>query len=115
MIDILGSSSGDRRRQLHLDQALRTVLTKATRGQRYPIDRAFRRIDGHSVTMVVELTVPCSWLVADFLLRELRLALADVNRSVTEDHRLRVRVAVDCGETLLDETNVSGSAVVRAA
>ncbi len=116
--DVVGSSAGDRRRQLYLDHAHEAVLDHAfaeVRDARYPIARAFRRADGDSTTIVVDADVARAWLVADFVLRELVLALAHVNDRADAQHRLRLRVAVAHGEIVLDPPHIGGDAVVRAA
>lgn len=115
--DVVGSS-GARRRQSHLDTAHDTVLNKAfaaARATGHPIGSAFRRVDGDSATIVVNADVSRSWILADFVLREIVLALADVNRTAGEDYQLRLRIAVDFGEVVLDPPHVQGDAVVGAA
>lgn len=112
------SSSGPRHRQVHLDRAHEAVLDQAfhaVRDSRYPIASAFRRVDGDSTTMVVNADVPRSWIIADFILREIVIALADVNRAAAEESTLRLRMAVDFGEIVLNPPHVGGDAVVCAA
>jgi hypothetical protein len=64
--------------------------------------------------MVVGADVPRSWILADFVLREMVIALAQVNSAVDEHHRLRLRVAVAHGEIVLDPPHVAGAAVIQA-
>ncbi|WP_051580612.1 hypothetical protein [Pseudonocardia acaciae] len=116
--DVVGSSAGDRHRQVHLDRTLDEVTKKAidkVRDPQYPIAGAYRRTDGDSLTMVVDKNVAISWIISDFVLRELVIALGEANRRVKESYRLRVRVAIDHGETVLHEPHVAGDAVICAA
>lgn len=116
--DVVGSSTGESFRQKYLDDRHRDVVNQAidaVRDPRYPIAGSFRRVDGDSMTMVVDAGVPRSWLLADFLMRELVVALSEVNRTARADCRLRLRVAVDHGETVLRPPNVEGDPVTRTA
>jgi hypothetical protein len=115
--DVVGSSGG-RHRQSHLDRAHDAVLDQAFDALRragYPLASAFRRVDGDSATTVVNADVSRSWILADLVMREVVLALADVNRTAGENYRLRPRIAVDFGEVVLDPPHAQGDAVVRAA
>ncbi|GGM85221.1 hypothetical protein GCM10011609_21810 [Lentzea pudingi] len=115
--DVVGSS-GERRRQSHLDSAHNTVLDlafSAAKAAGQPLVSAFRRVDGDSATMVISAEVSRSWILADFVLREIAIALADVNRVAGEQYQLRLRMAVDFGEVVLNPPHVQGDAVVRAA
>ncbi|GAB2853499.1 hypothetical protein [Lentzea nigeriaca] len=115
--DVVGSS-GQRRRQSHLDSAHDIVLTtafSAAKAAGHPIASAFRRVDGDSATIVVSADVSRSWILADFILREVAIALTDVNRAASEQYQLRLRMAVDFGEVVLDPPHVQGDAVVGAA
>ncbi|MCE7009436.1 hypothetical protein LWC34_42470 [Kibdelosporangium philippinense] len=116
--DIRASSAGSRYRQIELDKGLKEVLDRAfdaARGTKHPIEDAYVRFDGDSITMVVDANVPRSWLLADFILRELRIALDEYNRSENAEHQLRLRVAVTFGEIVLNPPAISGDAVIRAA
>lgn len=115
--DVVGSS-GERRRQSHLDSAHDTVLDmafSAAKAAGHPLASAFRRTDGDSATMVIGAEVSRSWILADFVLREIAIALADVNRVAGEQYQLRLRTAVDFGEVVLNPPHVQGDAVVGAA
>lgn len=116
--DIVGCGAGGTSRQVYLDEQHEKVLDRAiaaVKDPRYPIASAFRRPDGDSTTLVVDADVARSWLIADFLLREVAIALAEVNRTADERHRLRLRIAADYGETVLHPPHVGGDAVVHAA
>lgn len=116
--DVVGSSAGDRDRQVALDRALESVLDSAlgaVRDPRYPIGGSFRRADGDSATLVVESCVAKAWVLADFVLREVPIALGEANRLANPEHRLRLRVAVDHGETVMEEPHVGGDPVVATA
>jgi hypothetical protein len=115
--DVVGSS-GVRHRQSYLDRVHDAVLDQAfdaVRRMGHPMASAFRRVDGDSATTVINADVSRSWVLSDFVLREVFLALADVNRAANEEYRLRLRMAVDFGEVVLDPPHVEGDAVVRAA
>jgi tetratricopeptide (TPR) repeat protein len=117
-IDIVGSSAGGRDRQVHLDQGLALALDEALAAVEhfpYPIRPAFRRVDGDSATIAVSASSPKASVVADFVLRELRLSVAKVNRPLNEAHRLRLRVAVDHGEALVHPDHIGGDPVIAAA
>ncbi|MEV0679887.1 hypothetical protein AB0I60_25510 [Actinosynnema sp. NPDC050436] len=116
--DVVGSSAGDRTRQVLLDRALESALDLAlgaVQDPRYPIGSSFRRVDGDSATLVVEACVAKAWVLADFVLREVPIALGEVNRAANPAHRLRLRVAVDHGETVMDVPHVGGDPVVVTA
>jgi len=112
------NSSGERHRQSHLDRVHDAVLEQAFKAARragQPMDTAFRRVDGDSATTVVNAEISRSWILSDFIMREVFLALADANRAANENYQLRLRIAVDFGEVVLDPPHVQGDAVVRAA
>ncbi|WP_285751580.1 hypothetical protein [Lentzea sp. NBRC 105346] len=116
--DVVASSSGDRHRQLHLDQAHDKVLRRAfdaIHAVEPSMAASFLRVDGDSVTIVAEAAVASSRLIADFILREVLVALEDENRSRAAGYRLRLRMAVAAGEVVLDPPHVAGDAVVLAA
>ncbi|GAA3846572.1 hypothetical protein GCM10022243_10870 [Saccharothrix violaceirubra] len=116
-VDVVDSSSGGVTRQRHLDRALGTVLDQvvdSVRHSRYADAECFRRDDGDSATLLVGAQVPGAWIASD-LMRELTIALHDVNRPVHDDYRLRLRIAVDHGPTVMDPPHVNGEAVVTAA
>ncbi|MEU4800835.1 hypothetical protein [Actinosynnema sp. NPDC023587] len=116
--DVVGSSAGDRGRQVSLDRALEAVLDlafDAVRDPRYPIGSSYRRADGDSATLVVEGCVAKAWILSDFVLREIPIALSEVNRVSNPEHRLRLRVALDHGETVMEVPHVGGDPVVATA
>ncbi|RZS44803.1 hypothetical protein EV193_101682 [Herbihabitans rhizosphaerae] len=82
---------------------------------RYPIAKSYLRFDGDSATIAVDADVARSWLLGDFMLREIPIVLAEVNKAANEQHRLRLRVAVAHGETVVTPPFVGGDAVRRAA
>lgn len=115
--DVVGSSGG-RRRQSHLDTAHDLVLDKAFAAASKAdgaMGSAFRRVDGDSATIVIDAAVSRAWVLADFVLREVVLALGEVNQTAGEEYRLRLRMAVDFGEVASDPPHVQGDAVVGAA
>jgi class 3 adenylate cyclase len=117
-VDIVSSSSGDRFRQIHLDQALDKVLDdvlEVLHNSVHSAHAAFRRNDGDSAMITFPGGIPKAWIAADLVLRECRIALADANRSVTPEHQLRLRVALDSGEIVVNPPHIDGDAVVRAA
>ncbi|MBW4719098.1 hypothetical protein [Saccharothrix obliqua] len=117
-LDVVGSSAGGRGRQVHLDRALEAVLDRAidaVRDPRYPIAGSFRRADGDSATLVVEAGVAKAWVVADFVLREVLIAVGEENRVANPEHRLRLRVAIDHGEIVVEGQHVGGDPVVATA
>ncbi|WP_433268233.1 hypothetical protein ACQPZF_03725 [Actinosynnema sp. CS-041913] len=117
-LDVVGSSAGGRDRQVLLDRALESVVDlafDAVRDPRYPIGRSFRRADGDSATLVIDAGIAKAWIAADFVLREIPIALGDVNRAVNAEHRLRLRIAIDHGETVMDVPHVGGDPVVATA
>ncbi|GGP88174.1 hypothetical protein [Saccharothrix coeruleofusca] len=118
-LDVVDSSSGGRRRQAHLDQALSAALDltldSLSHHSRYASEPTFRRDDGDSVTLVFGANIPKAWVTADIVLRELDLALSEVNKPYNDAHRLRVRIAVDDGATVIDPPHISGSPVTTTA
>jgi hypothetical protein len=115
-LDIVGSSAGGRDRQIYLDRALRTVVDLATRHSAYPVaGSSYLRVDGDSATLVIGADIPKAWLLADFVLRETAIALGEVNKPVNDEHRLRVRMALDHGETVVNPPNIGGRAVATTA
>ncbi|MFD4642714.1 hypothetical protein ACFWN2_35765 [Lentzea sp. NPDC058436] len=115
--DVVGSS-GERHRQSHLDSVHDTMFDlalSAANAAGHPLASAFRRVDGDSATMVIGAEVSRSWILADFVLREIAIALAEVNRAAAEKYRLRLRMAVDFGEVVVNPPHVQGDAVVGAA
>ncbi|WP_158842485.1 hypothetical protein [Saccharothrix deserti] len=116
-LDIVGSSAGGRDRQVYLDRALRAVVDRAIEhSAAYPVaESSYLRVDGDSATLLVGAAVAKAWLLADFVLRETAIALGEVNKPVNEDHRLRVRMALDHGETVVNPPNIGGRAVATTA
>ncbi|MBB5956367.1 hypothetical protein FHS29_002953 [Saccharothrix tamanrassetensis] len=118
-LDVVGSSAGGRGRQVHLDRALESVLDlafAAVRDPRYPIGSgSYRRADGDSATLVIDACIAKAWIVADFVLREIPIALDEVNRAANAEHRLRLRIAIDHGETVMNLPHVGGDPVVATA
>ncbi|MFC6091171.1 hypothetical protein [Saccharothrix lopnurensis] len=118
-LDVANSSSSGRRRQAHLDQALTSALDQALESldhhSVYASVRRFRRTDGDSALLAFEAGIPKAWVAADIVLHELDLALADVNKPFNDEHRLRLRISLDAGATVIDPPNVTGEAVVAAA
>jgi len=112
-IDIVGSSAGSRSRQAWLDRLLGTVLDRALARSPYR-DGWFRRLDGDSTTIVAGSAVPKAWMAADFV-RFLRIALREGNEHAKDVSRLRIRVGIAHGETLVTPPTVSGDAVRLAA
>ncbi|AXX27959.1 hypothetical protein APASM_0594 [Actinosynnema pretiosum subsp. pretiosum] len=118
-MDVVGSSSGGAHRQGHLDRAFREVLDIAL--ERVRFDRRyeqylwFERIDGDSATLSFGASVPKAFVLGDFVLRELAVALGHVNRSVSDAYRLRVRVAVDDGEAVVNHPQINGEPVVTTS
>jgi hypothetical protein len=118
-VDIVSSSSGERHRQHNLDQHLAEAIDhifEFLAGSPYAPHTGFRRIDGDSVTMALPAAIPRAWIAADLVLRELTIALGDLNRSVVDGDRLRLRVAIDHGELVVGpRPHLAGDAVARAA
>ncbi|MBB5956369.1 hypothetical protein FHS29_002955 [Saccharothrix tamanrassetensis] len=118
-LDVVNSSSGGRRRQAHLDQALTDALDIAldTLGHHAlyaPVQR-FQRDDGDSVTLAFGSGIPKAWVTSDIVLREFDLALAEVNKPFNDKYRLRLRVAMDDGATVIDPPHISGGPVTTTA
>ncbi|MGM1059800.1 hypothetical protein [Saccharothrix sp. Mg75] len=116
-IDIVRSSAEGPGRQTFLDQQLKVVVDKAVVVLHvlFPGAAVHIRPDGDSMTVLIGPDVPKAWLLADFVLRELVIALHDANRRTDDEHRLRVRCALDHGETVVDAPHLGGSAVVATA
>lgn len=118
-IDVVSSSSGGRHRQrlldAHLEQALDQIF-EFLASTPYAPHTGFRRIDGDSATLALPAAIPRAWITADLVLRELTIALGDLNRSIVDDERLRLRVAIDHGELVVGPPpHLAGDAVARAA
>lgn len=112
-IDNTGSSSGGPARSLYLDQQLHTALGVFRTGA---LAKAVHiRHDGDSATIAVDPSVPGAWVLSDLVLREFRLAVAEINRPQRPEYRLKLRVAVDHGETTVDLPSFAGEPVCRAA
>ncbi|WP_367132547.1 hypothetical protein [Saccharothrix sp. HUAS TT1] len=117
-VDIVHSSSGAPDRQTFLDAQLQFVVDKAVEGglrRLFPTAAVQVRPDGDSMTVLIGPEVPKAWLLADFLLHEFVIALDDVNRRADDRHRLRVRCALDHGETTVNGPHLAGPAVVATA
>ncbi|RKT52480.1 hypothetical protein [Saccharothrix australiensis] len=118
-LDVVNSSSGGRRRQAHLDQALTDALEMALdilgHHALYAPVRRFQRDDGDSVTLAFGAGIPKAWVTSDIVLREFDLALAEVNRPFNDRYRLRLRVAMDDGATVIDPPHISGEPVTTTA
>lgn len=118
--DIVGSSSGRRSRQGHLDRSLERVLDDALAESRYrreewsQREKWFRRPDGDSVTLVAPAVVPKAWIAADFV-RDVEIALRRVNEHTNEPSRLRVRMAIAHSEIEVEGPHIRGAAVRIAA
>jgi hypothetical protein len=69
---------------------------------------------GDGELSLVPGTMPKPRLVADFV-RELKIGLARHNRRYRPEERLRLRVAMHCGEAHVDGTGFAGDAPVVAA
>lgn len=114
--DIVGSSSGCRSRQGHLDRSLERVLDDALAESRYrreewsQREEWFRRPDGDSVTLVAPAVVPKAWIAADFV-RAIEIALRRVNEHTSEPSRLRVRMAIAHSEIEVEGQHIRGAAV----
>lgn len=113
--DIVGSSTGNRRRQAHLDHTHEIVLDRALAAAGMPVAELFRRPDGDSVTLAIPASVPKARVAADLVHREMTIALAEVNSTANAEHRLRLRAALAAGEIVVDPPQLSGEAVTRAA
>lgn len=113
--DVCDSSRGLRARQIYLDRALRQVLaeTLAT-AVPYEPESWHCRIDGDSSIWVIPPSVPKAWIAADQT-RNLDMALRRFNRHVSEDGRLRLRVAIDHGEVEIEDKHIGGRAITTAA
>ncbi|HWD03377.1 MAG TPA: hypothetical protein VG674_13090 [Amycolatopsis sp.] len=109
--DIVGSSGGGRARQAYLDEVHDRVLATALA----PFAPVFDRRDGDSATLAFAPDVAPARVLADFALRELVLALSTVNAVANAEHQLRLRVAVDHGQTVVERPHISGAALTRAA
>lgn len=118
-IDIVSSSSGGRHRQRYLDQHLEQVLESTFEflaSSPYAPHAGFRRTDGDSATIALPAAIPRAWITADLVLREMTIALGELNRSIVEEDRLRLRAAIDHGELVVGPPPVlAGDAVARAA
>lgn len=67
------------------------------------------------MTLLIGPEVPKAWLLADFVLRELAIAVHDVNRRADAAHRLQLRAALDHGETTVNAPHLGGPAVLATA
>ncbi|GAA2680534.1 MULTISPECIES: hypothetical protein [Actinosynnema] len=118
-LDVVGSSSGGPHRQAHLDRAFREVLDIAL--ERVRFDRRyeqflwFERIDGDSAILSFGASVPKAFVLGDFVFHEIAMALGHVNRSVNDAYRLRLRIAVDDGEAVVNHPQIAGEPVVTTS
>lgn len=113
-LDIKDSSSGTASRQRHLDQGLREVLNEVITSAPYDSTGWFRRFDGDSATVAFPASVPKAWIAAE-LTRQLELALLGFNEHLDRLHRLRLRMALDHGDVMIDEPNIAGEPVTVTA
>jgi hypothetical protein len=104
-------------RQAFLDRQLQVVVDKALSvlHELFPRAAVHIRPDGDSMTVLIGPDVPKAWLLADFVLRELVIALHDANRGTDDMHRLRVRCALGHGETVVNAPHLGGIAVLDTA
>ncbi|MEU4800837.1 hypothetical protein [Actinosynnema sp. NPDC023587] len=118
-LDVVDSGSGGRRRQRHLDQALTDMLdialTTLDHHNLYASARRFQRADGDSATLAFGADIAKAWVLSDLVLREFDLALGEVNKPLIDRYRLRVRIAVDDGPTVIDPPHITGAPVVGTA
>ncbi|WP_157620865.1 hypothetical protein [Saccharothrix sp. NRRL B-16348] len=117
-VDIVRSSSRGPDRQTFLDAQLKSVVERASESGLhllFPNAAMHTRPDGDSMTLLIGPEVPKAWLLADFVLRELAIALHDVNRRADPEHRLQVRAALDHGEITVNAPHLGGPAVVTTA
>lgn len=117
-VDVVGSTAGSRARQAHLDRSLERAVDRifdALARSPYARHIGFRRTDGDSATIALPAAVPRAWVAAEFVLRELPSALDSVNETVVPADWLRVRVAIDHGEVLVDPPHIAGDAVRNTA
>lgn len=113
-LDIKDSSSGIASRQRHLDKGLRTVLDEAIGVAPFDTTKWFRRPDGDSATIALPAEVPKAWIAADFT-RQLELALNNFNRPHRDTHTLRLRMALDHGDVMIDPPNIAGAPIKATA
>jgi hypothetical protein len=64
--------------------------------------------------MAIPSTVPKAWVASEFV-RAIMLAQRDFNRHLSDEGKLRLRVAVDHGEVIISGQYVSGDPVTCAA
>ncbi|MEU4740966.1 hypothetical protein AB0G02_10955 [Actinosynnema sp. NPDC023658] len=117
-MDIVRSSARGADRQTFLDAQLKSVVERAAETGLhllFPTAAMHVRPDGDSMTLLIGPEVPKAWLLADFVLRELAIALHDVNRRADPEHRLQVRAALDHGETTVNAPHLGGPAVTTTA
>lgn len=117
-VDIVRSGSNGPDRQTFLDRQLKSVVEQAIGTSLHrllPEAAVHIRPDGDSMTVLIGPEVPKAWLLADFVLHEFTIALHDVNRRADDRHRLRVRGALDHGETTVNAPHLGGPAVLATA
>lgn len=117
-VDIVRSGSRGPDRQTFLDEQLKSVVERAVgTGLHvlFPNAATYVRPDGDSMTLLIGPEVPKAWLLADFVLRELAIAVHDVNRRADAAHRLQLRAALDHGETTVNAPHLGGPAVLATA
>lgn len=114
ILDIANSSAGNARRQRHLDKGLRAVLDEVQTQARFETETWFRRADGDSATLAMPAEVPKAWVASEWT-RALEMALRRFNEPLDQLHKLRLRLAIDHGDVVVDGPNISGSAVTTAA
>ncbi|WP_214404715.1 hypothetical protein [Pseudonocardia lacus] len=113
-MDVIGSSSGNRRYGGDLDAGLDKVIDEAQADFRYPVEHWFRRSDGDSVTLVADARVPKARILVEFL-GAVELGLARFNEFRAVGARLRVRTGVAHGDVVVSPPHVLGAAVRTAA
>ncbi|MEU1751139.1 hypothetical protein ABZ436_00540 [Micromonospora matsumotoense] len=113
--DIVNSSAGGYPRQSDLATAVEQIIGRIEHRCPYP-GQWIRRERGDGELVLIPAGVPIAWVLAGFL-PELRQEIVDHNRNKHADHRLRLRVGVDCGDVSVDTAGVprGGDAIVDAA
>ncbi|MEV4845002.1 hypothetical protein AB0K20_17525 [Micromonospora matsumotoense] len=112
--DIVNSSAGGYPRQSDLATAVEQIIGRIEHRCPYP-GRWIRRERGDGELVLIPADVPIAWVLAG-LLPQLRQEILDHNRNKHPDHRLRLRIGVDCGDVSVDAAGVprGGDAIVDA-
>jgi hypothetical protein len=113
MPDIENYSAGGYRRHLRLRHGLHFVFEAACDESRVRRPEWCRQPSGDGELALIPASVPKARIVD--LIRELEIALNEYNAAKVPPHRIRLRLAVDHGDVVVNSGDFAGDAPIRVA